>query len=235
MVDPQPEREGVQGAEEEGTETGSREGPSAPTQLAQTTPSSAFIKENIDMLRTMIKEHDQQTKTKVTPKKLTYDNFEEEGSRSKSKSKEGRTKSMTRRFGHKETSLDSDYEEDSEDTCEDLSTPYKRPKPTPFTTRITCFKYHRRAKLPRNIKVYGGSKDPEDHLGIFSATAKQEEWPMLIWCKMFHQTLSGAARIWFDDLDPKSVDSFEELSQKFLEEFSQQKRYAKDPTAIHGI
>ncbi|GKE04653.1 hypothetical protein Tco_1396671, partial [Tanacetum coccineum] len=28
---------------------------------------------------------------------------------------------------------------------------------------------------------------------------------------------------------------FEELSQKFLEEFSQQKRYAKDPIEIHGI
>nr|GEY21262.1 reverse transcriptase domain-containing protein [Tanacetum cinerariifolium] len=39
----------------------------------------------------------------------------------------------------------------------------------------------------------------------------------------------------FDDLDPKSVDSFEELSQKFLKEFSQQNRYDKDPTEIHGI
>ncbi|GJW76064.1 reverse transcriptase domain-containing protein [Tanacetum coccineum] len=49
------------------------------------------------------------------------------------------------------------------------------------------------------------------------------------------QTLEGAARNWFDDLDPKSVDSFEELSHNFLEEFSQQKIYAKDPTEIHGI
>ncbi|GKF88075.1 hypothetical protein Tco_0258952, partial [Tanacetum coccineum] len=30
-------------------------------------------------------------------------------------------------------------------------------------------------------------------------------------------------------------ESFEELNQKFLEEFSQQNRYAKDPTEIHGI
>ncbi|GKD64919.1 reverse transcriptase domain-containing protein [Tanacetum coccineum] len=52
---------------------------------------------------------------------------------------------------------------------------------------------------------------------------------------MFRQTIRGAARNLFDDLDPKSVDSFEELSQKFLEEFSQQKRYAKDPTEIHDI
>nr|GEU32794.1 reverse transcriptase domain-containing protein [Tanacetum cinerariifolium] len=49
------------------------------------------------------------------------------------------------------------------------------------------------------------------------------------------RSASGATRNWFDDLDPKSVDSFEELSQKFLEEFSQQKRYAKYPTEIHDI
>ncbi|GJV95603.1 putative reverse transcriptase domain-containing protein [Tanacetum coccineum] len=79
-------------------------------------------------------------------------------------------------------------------TYEDLNSPYKRPKPPPFTQRITRFKYHRRAKLPRNIMVYEGNKDLEDHL-----------------------------------------NTFEELSQKFLEDSSQQKRYAKDPTEIHGI
>nr|GFB50384.1 hypothetical protein [Tanacetum cinerariifolium] len=67
------------------------------------------------------------------------------------------------------------------------------------------------------------SKDPKDDLGIFSAAAKQEEWLITIWCRMFHHTLSGAARNWFDDLDPKSMNNFEELSQMFLEEFSQQK------------
>ncbi|GJU64944.1 hypothetical protein Tco_1246779, partial [Tanacetum coccineum] len=38
--------------------------------------------------------------------------------------------------------------------------------------------YHRRAKLPPNIRVYKGNKDPKDHLSIFSATAEQEEWHM---------------------------------------------------------
>nr|GEV83962.1 reverse transcriptase domain-containing protein [Tanacetum cinerariifolium] len=123
--------------------------------------------------------------------------------------------------GHQETSSDSKHDEGSEDAYEDLNSPYKRPKPTPFTQRITRFKCH---KLPRNIRVYEGNKDPEDHLGIFSAMVEKEEWPMPVWYKMFRQTLGGAARNWFDDPDPKSVDSFEELSQKFLEEFSQQKR-----------
>ncbi|GJS96884.1 hypothetical protein Tco_0803852 [Tanacetum coccineum] len=141
----------------------------------------------------------------------------------KKKARRERSKPKGKRSERQETSSDSEREEGSEDTCEDLNSRYKRPKPIPFTQRITHFKYHMRAKLPRNIRVYERNKDPEDHLGIFSAAAEQEEWPMPVWCKMFHQTLGGAARNGFDDLDPKSVNSFEELSQKFLKEFSQQK------------
>nr|GEU83148.1 reverse transcriptase domain-containing protein [Tanacetum cinerariifolium] len=154
-------------------------------------PLPTFIKEEINLLRTMIKEHDQQDKIKSTPRRLAY--------------------------------ADSDKEAPA------------RPKPTSFTQRITRFKYHQREKLTRNIRLYEGNKDTQDDLGIFSAATEQEEWPMPIWCKVFHQTLGGVTRNWFNDLDPKSVDSFEELSQKFLEEFSQQNRYAKDPTEIHDI
>nr|GEW98686.1 hypothetical protein [Tanacetum cinerariifolium] len=159
----------------------------------------------------------------------------EDRSTTKEKTKRERSKSRGKSSRHQEISLDCEHEEGSEDAYEDLNSPYKKVKPTPFTQRITRFKYHRRAKLSRNIRVYEGNKDPDDHLGIFSVTAKQEEWLMHVWCKMFCQTLGGAARNWFDDLDHKSVDIFEELNQKFSEEFSQQKRYAKDPTEIHGI
>ncbi|GKB17588.1 reverse transcriptase domain-containing protein, partial [Tanacetum coccineum] len=219
-------------------------------------------KENIDVLRTMIKEHDQQAKMKATPRKLAYVDSDKEAPAGKSrrtpsknkepthlkrsrrlddrnitkeKARRERSKPKGKRSGHQETSSDSEREEGSDDAYEDHNSFYKRPKPTHFNQRISRFKYHKRAKLPRNIKVYKGNKDPEDHLGIFSTAVEQEEWLMLIWRKMFCQTLGGAARNWFDDLDPKSVDSFEKLSQKFLEEFSQEKRYAKDPTEIHSI
>ncbi|GJS14625.1 hypothetical protein Tco_0409097 [Tanacetum coccineum] len=59
---------------------GSQEGPTEPAPLAQTTPSPNFIKENIDVLRTLIKEYDQQAKANATPKKLAYDESEEEDS-----------------------------------------------------------------------------------------------------------------------------------------------------------
>ncbi|GJT83909.1 hypothetical protein Tco_1058251 [Tanacetum coccineum] len=194
LRDSQQDKGEAMGVEEQGVEIGTHERPSAPYMLAQTSPSPAFIKENIEVLRTMIKEHDQQGYTRSNPKKLTYDEFKREGSgssilpkepkkplqkqdvvqirrsgiledqsRSKTKSKEGRAKSRSRRSEPKGKSSDSSYEGDSEDTCEDLSIPYKRPKPTPFTSRITHFRYHRRAKLPQYVKVYKGSKYLEDH------------------------------------------------------------------------
>nr|GEU93407.1 reverse transcriptase domain-containing protein [Tanacetum cinerariifolium]GEU93417.1 reverse transcriptase domain-containing protein [Tanacetum cinerariifolium]GEZ40660.1 reverse transcriptase domain-containing protein [Tanacetum cinerariifolium] len=241
MVDSQPMEEEIQGAKTKDVGTEAHGGPTGPVLQTQKTPSPspAFIKENIDVLRTMIKEHDH--KSHRTPSKSKEPTHLRRSRRLKDRSttKENagskRSKPRGKRSGHQETSSDTEYEEGSEDTYEDLNSPYKRPKPALFTQRITRFKYHRRAKLPRNIRVYEGNKDPKDHLGISSVAAEQKEWPMSVWCKMFRQTLGGAARSWFDDLDPKSVDSFKELSQKFLEEFSQQNRYAKDLTEIHGI
>nr|GEY46259.1 reverse transcriptase domain-containing protein [Tanacetum cinerariifolium] len=128
--------------------------------------------------------------------------------RSRSKSKSVKSKPQSVRAFRRKSSSDSGYDTVSDSGSEDLSVPYRQPKPMPFTSRITCFRYHRRAKLPPNVRVYEGNKDLEDHLSIFSAAA---------------------------DLDPKSVDGFEELSNKFLEKFSQQKMYDKDPAEIYDI
>ncbi|GJT70335.1 hypothetical protein Tco_1029621 [Tanacetum coccineum] len=238
-------------------------GTSAPAGQAQGGPSPAFVKENIDVLRTMIKELDNRGQEKVTPRKLFNEESGEAGSknsqtspsaeevggyssdgssrsrsrgrlrsarknqknvskkkgitkshrsvrseaRSKSKSKSVKSKPQPVRASRRKSSSDSGYDTASDSGSGDLSMPYRRPKP-----------------IPPNVRVYEGNKDPEDRLSIFSAVAEQEEWPMPVWCKMFRQTLSGSARNWFDSLDPKSVDGFEERSSKFLEEFSQQKK-----------
>nr|GEW31448.1 reverse transcriptase domain-containing protein [Tanacetum cinerariifolium] len=185
---------------------------SAPAGQTQEGPSPAFVKKDIDS-------HADQKSRAPSARK---------NQKSVSK-KKGISKS------HRKSSSDSGYDTMSDSGSEDLSRPYRRPKPMPFTSRITRFRYHRRGKLPPNVRVYEGNKDPEDHLSIFSATADQEEWPMPVLCKMFRHTLSGSKRNWFDSLDPKSVDGFEELNNKFLEEFLQQKRYDNDPMEIHGI
>ncbi|GKD04278.1 reverse transcriptase domain-containing protein, partial [Tanacetum coccineum] len=211
-----PQLEGDENLNTEALRTGRTPpgGTSAPAGQAQGGLSPTFVKENIDVLRTMIKELDNRGQEKVTPLKESRevsDCSKKKGTskshrsvrseaRSRSKSKGVKSKPQSVRASRRKSSSDSGYDTMSDSGSEDLSMPYRRPKPMPFTSRITRFRYHRRAKLPPNVR-----------------------------------TLSGSTRNWFDSIDPKSVDGFEELSSKFLEEFSQQKRYDKDPTEIHGI
>ncbi|GKB89925.1 reverse transcriptase domain-containing protein, partial [Tanacetum coccineum] len=89
--------------------------------------------------------------------------------------------------------------------------------------------------MPTNVKTYDGTGDPEDHLKIFQTAKKIERWAMPTWCHMFNSTLIGSARVWFDKLPPESIDSYEVLRKAFLGNFSQQKKYIKDPVEIHNI
>ncbi|GKF26360.1 hypothetical protein Tco_0082254 [Tanacetum coccineum] len=80
MVDSQPMEEEFQGARTRDAGTETHGGPTEPVLQTQKTsyPSLDFIKENIDVLRTMIKEHDQQAKMKATPRKLAYTDSDKE-------------------------------------------------------------------------------------------------------------------------------------------------------------
>ncbi|GJR86069.1 reverse transcriptase domain-containing protein [Tanacetum coccineum] len=58
---------------------------------------------------------------------------------------------------------------------------------------------------------------------------------MPTWCHMFNSTLTGNVRVWFDDLPPESIDSYDDLKKAFLENYLQQKKCIKDPIEIHNI
>ncbi|GJW38898.1 reverse transcriptase domain-containing protein, partial [Tanacetum coccineum] len=79
------------------------------------------------------------------------------------------------------------------------------------------------------------SDDPEDHLKIFQTAAKVERWAMPTWCHMFNSTLTGSARVWFDDLPTESINSYDDLKKAFLANFLQQKKCIKDLVEIHHI
>ncbi|GJY13630.1 hypothetical protein Tco_0382939 [Tanacetum coccineum] len=80
MVHSQPMEEEFRGAETRDVGTETHGEPTEPVLQTQKThsPSPAFIKENIDVLRTMIKEHDQQAKIKATPRKFAYADSDKE-------------------------------------------------------------------------------------------------------------------------------------------------------------
>nr|GEZ75173.1 reverse transcriptase domain-containing protein [Tanacetum cinerariifolium] len=90
-------------------------------------------------------------------------------------------------------------------------------------------------RMPNNIKTYDGTGDPEDHVNFFQAAAQVERWAMPTWCHMFNSTLIGAARVWFDELPPESIDGYKDMKAAFLSYFMQQKKYVKDPVEIHNI
>ncbi|GJZ87990.1 reverse transcriptase domain-containing protein [Tanacetum coccineum] len=60
-------------------------------------------------------------------------------------------------------------------------------------------------------------------------------WAMPTWCHMFNSTLIGAARVWFYELPPESIDGYKGLKAAFLAYFMQQKKYVKDPVEIYNI
>nr|GEV38253.1 reverse transcriptase domain-containing protein [Tanacetum cinerariifolium] len=104
-----------------------------------------------------------------------------------------------------------------------------------FTHRIYYFDFPKKARMPNNVKTYDRSDDPEDHLKFFQAAAKVKRWAMPTWCHMFNSTLIGSARVWFDDLPPKSIDSYDDLKKEFLANFLQQNKCIKDPVEICHI
>ncbi|GJY80656.1 reverse transcriptase domain-containing protein, partial [Tanacetum coccineum] len=117
---------------------------------------------------------------------------------------------------------------------DDLSQPWVCEEVDPFTPRIRYFDFPK-TRMPSHIKTYDESEDPEDHLKIFQAVAKTERWALPTWCYMFNSTLTGNARVWFDDLPSESIDSYDDLKKVFLENYLQQKKYIKDPIEIHNI
>nr|GEU47073.1 reverse transcriptase domain-containing protein [Tanacetum cinerariifolium] len=118
---------------------------------------------------------------------------------------------------------------------DDLSQPWICEETDPFTPRVRYFDLPNKTRMPSNVKTYDGSDDPKDHLKIFQAAAKVERWAMPTWCHMFNSTLTGSARVWFDDLPSKSVNSYDDLKKAFLANFLQQKKCIKDPVEIYHI
>ncbi|GJU48498.1 reverse transcriptase domain-containing protein [Tanacetum coccineum] len=117
---------------------------------------------------------------------------------------------------------------------DDLSQPWVCEEVDPFTPRIRYF-YFPKTRMPSHVKTYDGSEDPEDHLKIFQTAVKTERWAMLTWCHMFNSTLTGNARVWFDDRPSESIDSYDDLKKAFLENYLQQNKCIKYPIELHNI
>ncbi|KAL0416591.1 UNVERIFIED_CONTAM: hypothetical protein Slati_3491000 [Sesamum latifolium] len=94
--------------------------------------------------------------------------------------------------------------------------------------------------LPQGIRIptltdYDGTGDPEDHLDKFLAKADLLDMSDAGYCKIFRTTLSGRAMVWFNQLPAHTIESFEQLSQRFLHHFSINKRYPKAASYLFTV
>jgi hypothetical protein len=78
--------------------------------------------------------------------------------------------------------------------------------------------------MPSNVKKYDGTKDPKDHLRVFTGAAPVERWTNAQCCHMFMQTLVGSARLWFSGLPERSINPFDDPYHSFLANFTKHRR-----------
>ncbi|KAL0394775.1 UNVERIFIED_CONTAM: hypothetical protein Slati_4443700 [Sesamum latifolium] len=108
------------------------------------------------------------------------------------------------------------------------------PKRSPFATHILAEAIQPGVKIP-NISEYDGTKDPQDHLDRFLAKADLLDISDAAYCKIFRTTFAGKAMVWFNQLPIGTIDSFEQLSQRFLHHFAINKRYPKTASYLFTV
>ncbi|GKA36362.1 hypothetical protein Tco_0722853, partial [Tanacetum coccineum] len=161
-------------------------------------------------LRNMKKRH--RSRRSRSPRTSVFSRIRRERSRSlRQRSKEGgmfkrlgsRGKSMSARSDNYSRNSHSKYTEalsESEDSEgghwksrskkkksyreeDDLSQPWVCEEVDLFTPRIRYFNFPK-TRMSIHIKTYDGSEDLDDHLKIFQAAAKTEQWAMPTWYHM---------------------------------------------------
>lgn len=69
------------------------------------------------------------------------------------------------------------------------------------------------------MEPFDRSQDPFDHLETYKTLMLLHDYSDEVMCRAFPVTLKVSARKWFNSLQPKSINSFFELSQLFVSHF----------------
>ena len=104
---------------------------------------------------------------------------------------------------------------------------------TPFLESITAVDLPRKFSLP-DMKTYDGSTDPDDHVirykyKMMSMGLAPNQWEAGM-CRGFGETLAGPALTWFINLPYRTIGSYQELADKFVEHFAIPVNSKKPPT-----
>ena len=105
---------------------------------------------------------------------------------------------------------------------------------SPFTKRVDEYPLPPKFKVPQ-LETFDGFKDPLDYLDSFRTIMHLQGVSDKIMCRAFPTNLRGLARIWFNQLETGSIDTFAQLSQAFIDNFIGGRRSARPANYLLNI
>ena len=94
----------------------------------------------------------------------------------------------------------------------------------PFSEGLMDYRLPKGWKIPTNIDHYDGTTDPTEHLDAYFSTMTYHGASEELMCRTFPIYLKKAALRWFNSQPPRSILSWEDLSRKFLAQFTTSKQ-----------
>ncbi|XP_070056854.1 uncharacterized protein [Nicotiana tomentosiformis] len=90
----------------------------------------------------------------------------------------------------------------------------------PYNKEATPHAIPKTFKMPQYLRIYDGTTDPEDHVAHYVTAVKgndlNKEHVYSILLKKFGETLTGWALTWYSQLPAHSIETFEEMADKFV-------------------
>ncbi|KAH7845011.1 hypothetical protein Vadar_034180 [Vaccinium darrowii] len=93
----------------------------------------------------------------------------------------------------------------------------------PYTKRIDCFRMPVGYQPPK-FQQFDGKGNPKQHIAHFVETCNNAGTEGDLLVKQFVRSLKGNAFEWYTDLEPESIDSWEQMEREFLNRFYSTRR-----------
>ncbi|KAL2249921.1 UNVERIFIED_CONTAM: Retrovirus-related Pol polyprotein from transposon opus [Sesamum indicum] len=105
---------------------------------------------------------------------------------------------------------------------------------SPFANRILIETVNPSFRMP-DLPRYDGTRDPQEHIAAFDMVMNLYGQASSIVAKLFVTTLTGKAQEWFTNLPPGSIESYEQLVQKFAFHFASKRKQKRSATHLFTI
>ena len=105
---------------------------------------------------------------------------------------------------------------------------------SPFTKKVDDYPLPTKFKVPQ-LENFNGLKDPLDYLDSFRTVMRLQGVLDEIMCRAFPTNLRGLVRVWFNQLEIGSIDTFAQLSRAFIDNFIRGRRSAHPANYLLNI